>query len=222
MAGGKNRTRAAYHNANNQYIAAIEKAERTDEIGRAATNATRSLKDANPNISYNAIRLAMQADKLARATNNQRGKVNEAIGKFNDRVDISKRQLAGERVFSHSVTKEVDNGTPWIQSNQPTVITGQQAEPTPKPTITENIYFEPLVRNFTGFNSSQSTYNDLNSLSSNVQSLADSTGITQNSKQYEAIAEKIKAKLRRDETVKPTGLIASETLTGNPISEVLR
>jgi hypothetical protein len=231
MAGGKNRQRAAMQNATVAYVNELEKVKPLDQLKNSPTNNARKLKDSGVD-SYRAIRLALQADKLARSSNVDVPKSNKEIEKFNDRVGLLGRQMAGERILTGSSMVE-SNPFPWTQRAAGVGMSGNQSAPRslfgePAETFIQvdhylepvDHYLEPIAKHYDSYNAAEGAYTDISGLSKNVESAT--ANIQENSKQYELIAEKIKTQMRRDEKVNPAGLLSQEVLTGTPYSEVIR
>ncbi|HYN54402.1 MAG TPA: hypothetical protein VES38_06830 [Methylotenera sp.] len=87
------------------YFEALSKTERANQIKKIDTQSARKLSDQmNGEMSYDAKRLAMKADKVGRAINADKT-LNQDIEAYNKRFDEMKRQMKGEAVQKFEVVK---------------------------------------------------------------------------------------------------------------------
>lgn len=231
------------------YMGVLDGTERAPDIQSIDTNAARKLKETLPNIDYNTLRMAIKADKIARQTNEKLPELNKTIGLYNERFDKLQKQRAGEtivdgykatgtgqEIMGHTINEKV------YDTYAEALAAGQQAKNAkpsgipstqngysitdfvkPKAGLVETITQGGINGTYRDLSATRDAYDDLKKLSDNVASKSASLGIQSANDQYTAIANRIRASVKRNESnPQSTGLLQSEVLTGNPTSEVIR
>lgn len=242
---GKKKAQAAY-------FAALTNAERLNPLKRIDTNSATKLQDAvGDDFSYGSKRLAMQADKLAKKINAD-DTFQKDVGKYNARYDEIKRQMNGESFTKTNIVKLTDTGKTVfnqpminrqvvggfhtgevtnpakIQNNVKSnfgpqdnkSIVGGLLEQAKEPTFaTEQVVLHPINYNYRSLPQTSAAYEDLERLSKPLASSA----VNKYAESYEALAEKLKGRLKREVNTSPkTNLNSPDVLTGAPVQNVIR
>lgn len=218
-----------------EYLKALDGAERIGATKNAKTNAARSLREAG--VDYSAIRLAMQADKLARDTNSKIPELDKHKQEYNARFDKYQEQKNGKTITEYSISPESGRGLLSIVNikRPETYASKEEAESAlanlnnpnglriygGERKIVKEWQRGPITSSHRSLEATRDAYDDFSDINKKMQKTADSTGITANNAQYTAIAEKIKASVRRNQTIKPAGLLSTDVVSGNSTQEVI-